>query len=103
MAELTAKQRYWSEQLKLADSFEGSMAEYAKSKNIPAKILYRWRNHFRKASLAENKTTSVFTQVVSSPMPDPCLKLKLGNTQLEFTRLPNPQWLVELITASNTP
>jgi len=50
MAELTAKQQYWSEQLKLADSFDGSMSQYAAAENIPVKKLYRWRNYFRKSS-----------------------------------------------------
>jgi hypothetical protein len=101
MAELTAKQQYWSEQLKLADSFDGSLSQYAAAENIPVKKLYRWRNYFRKASLAENKATPVFTKVVSSSVPDSCLKLQLGNTQLEFARLPNPQWLAEFIAQSN--
>jgi len=48
MAEPTAKQQYWSEQLKLADSFDGSMSQYAAAENIPVKKLYRWRNYFRK-------------------------------------------------------
>ncbi|PHR90535.1 MAG: hypothetical protein COA78_35095 [Blastopirellula sp.] len=103
MPELTAKQRHWSEQLKLADLFDGSMAEYANSKNIPVKNLYRWRNYFRKASPAKSKATSIFTQVVSSSASYSCLKLQLGNAHLEFTQLPNPQWLVQLIAQSNVP
>ena len=101
MPELTAKQHYWSNQLKLADSFEGSVAEYAQAQNIPVKKLYRWRNYFRKTATAELKAKPAFTQVLSSSLPDACLKLKLGNTQLEFARLPNPHWLAELIAQSN--
>lgn len=103
MAELTAKQQYWTEQLQLADSFDGSMVQYAQAKNILVKNLYRWRNYFRESSKAEHKSKSVFTQVISSSIPDSCLKLKLGDTQLEFTRLPNPQWLAEFIAQSNAP
>jgi len=103
MADLTAKQQYWSEQLKLADSFDGSISQYAEAENIPVKKLYRWRNYFRKISTTKNKSKSVFTQVVSSSTPDSCLKLKQGNSQLDFSRLPNPQWLAEFIAQSNAP
>ena len=101
MAELTTKQQYWSEQLRLADSFEGSVAEYAQSQNIPVKKLYRWRNYFSKISTTKDKAKSAFTQVVNSSIPESCLKLSLGNTLLEFARLPNPQWLAEFIAQSN--
>lgn len=37
MPELTAKQHYWSEHLKRADSFEGFVAECAQSQNIAVK------------------------------------------------------------------
>jgi transposase-like protein len=103
MPELTVKQQYWAEQLRLADSFDGSVAEYARSQNIEAKKLYRWRNYFRNSSTTKAKTKTTFTQVIGAPTPDSCLKLKLGATQLEFARLPNPQWLAELIAQSNTP
>ena len=101
MLELTAKQQYWSEQLQLADSFDRSMVQYAQAKDLPVNDLYRWRCYFRKSSITEVKTKTTFTQVVSSPLPDSCLKLRLGAMQLEFARLPNPQWLAEFIAQSN--
>ncbi len=101
MSKLTAKQHYWSEQLKRADSFDGSMLQYVEAENIAVKKLYRWRNYFRKASVTENIAKPVFTQVISSSLPDACLKLTLGTIQFEFARLPNPQWLAELVARSN--
>ena len=103
MPELTAKQHYWSEHLKQADAFEGSVAQYAKAQNLPVKSLYRWRNYFNKNTAAKltAEARPAFTQVVSAPPADSPLKLTLGNTQLEFARLPNPQWLVQLIAMSN--
>jgi len=98
MPELTTKQHHWSEHLKRADSFEGSVAGYAQSQNIPVKNLYRWRNYFRKTAAAE----PAFAQVISASPADSSLKLTLGNTQLDFTRLPNPQWLAQLIAMSNS-
>lgn len=103
MSKLTAKQQYWSEQLSQADSFEGSLAQYAQTQNIPAQTLYRWRSYFRQFSIIEHNSKTTFTQVVNTPAPDFCIKLKQGSLQLEFTRLPNPQWLADLISASNTP
>ncbi len=103
MSKLTEKQQYWSEQLSQADSFEGSLAQYAQSQNIPAKTLYRWRSYFRQSSIIEHTSKTVFTQVVNTPISDSCIKLIHGSIQLEFTRLPNPQWLAEFIAQSNTP
>lgn len=99
MSKLTAKQQYWSEQLLQADSFDGSLAQYAQAQNIPAQSLYRWRSYFRQTTT----TKTVFTQVVSTPIPSLCLKLNRGNVQLQFTRLPDPRWLAEFVTASDSP
>lgn len=104
MPELTEKQHYWSEHLKQADAFEGSVAQYAKAQNLPIKSLYRWRNYFNKNTAAKLNVEAkpAFTQVVNAPLADSPLKLTLGNTQLEFTRLPSPQWLVQLIAMGNS-
>ena len=99
MSKLTAKQQYWSEQLLQADSFDGSLAQYAQAQNIPAQSLYRWRSYFRQTTT----TKTVFTQVVSVPVSSYCLELDRGSFQLHFTRLPSPQWLAEFITASDSP
>ena len=102
MSKLTAKQKYWSEQLLKAEAFDGSLTQYAQAQNIPVQILYRWRNHFKRSSTVEAKTKPAFTQVVSAPVNDFCVKLQMGNIQLLFARLPDPQWLSEFITASHT-
>jgi len=73
MPDLTAKQHYWHEQLKVADSFQGFVAQYAKSQNIPAKKLYRWRNYFRKMTAAERKDKPAFAQVINASVPDTSL------------------------------
>lgn len=103
MSKLTAKQQYWSEQLLQADAFDGSLAQYAQAQNIPAQTLYRWRSYFSQTSITERESRTVFTQVVSTPIPGPCLKLLIGNIQLQFGRLPDPQWLAEFMAASHTP
>ena len=102
MSTFTDKQQYWSKQLLNADSFDGSLAAYAKTQNIPAQTLYRWRSYFRQRATTTPKAKTVFTRVVDTPMPDACIKLKMGNIQLQFTRLPDPQWLAALISASGS-
>jgi hypothetical protein len=101
MRKLTAKQKYWSEQLLKADAFEGSLTQYAQIQNIPVQTLYYWRSYFKRSSASEPKTTPAFTQVVSAPAMDFCIRLQLGNIQLHFARLPDPRWLSEFITATH--
>ncbi len=98
---LTEKQQYWSEQLLQADSFDGSLAEYAQTQNIPAQTLYRWRSYFKLASTTKRKSKPLFTQVVNTPIPDVCIKLNIDHVQIQFTRLPDPQWLAAFISASD--
>jgi hypothetical protein len=102
MATLTAKQQHWLEQLSLAEAYDGSLAEYAREQNIPIQALYSWRNHFKRAAVSKEKPTQLFTPVVSTSSPDFAVTLQLGHSQLQFTRLPNPQWLVEFIALSHS-
>jgi hypothetical protein len=101
MLKLTAKQKYWSAQLLKADAFEGSLSQYAQTQNISVQILYRWRSYFRRSSTIETKTKPAFTQVISAPAMDFCIRLQLGNIQLHFARLPDPRWLSEFVTATH--
>lgn len=103
MTSRTAKQQYWFDMLQDAKAFEGSLSKFAQANNIAPQSLYRWRNYFKQSppgSAAES--TTVFTRVVKPTLPDTSLKLTLGGAQLEFTRLPNPQWLAELIVADHS-
>ena len=102
MPKLTAKQQYWSEHLLRADAFDGSLAAYAKTQSISAKTLYRWRSYFRHTTTTTSEAKTMFTQVVNTSMPDAGIKLTLGNIQLHFMRLPDPQWLAALISASDS-
>ena len=100
MAKLTEKQQYWSEKLQQADAFNGSLAAYAQTQNIPAQILYRWRSYFRQASTTKREAKPLFTQVVNTSMPDVGIKLSIGHVQIQFTQFPDPQWLAAFISAS---
>ena len=101
MRKLTAKQKYWSEQLLKADAFEGSLTQYAKNQSIPVQTLYYWRSYFKCSSAIAPKTKPAFAQVVSAPAMDFCIRLQMGNVQLHFTRLPDPRWLSEFVTATH--
>ena len=103
MSNITAKQTYWSEHLAQADAFGGSLAQYAQTQSIPVQTLYRWRHHFKHSPTDEPKGNPVFTQVHTSAVSDACITLQVGNTQLQFTRLPDPQWLAEFMAASHAP
>lgn len=102
MSKATAKQNYWSEQLLRADAFDGSLTQYAQNQNISVQTLYYWRNYFKRSSAIKTKTKQAFTQVVSAPGSDVCVRLQMGNIQLHFARLPDPRWLSEFITATHT-
>ena len=101
MSRITAKQAYWSEHLVQADAFDGSLAQYAQTQNISVQTLYRWRHYFKRSPIAEPNTEPLFTQVVTSPVSDVCITLQMGNIEMQFTRLPNPQWLAEFMAASH--
>ena len=101
MSKLTAKQKYWSEQLLKADAFEGSLTQYAQNQNIPVQTLYYWRSYFRRSSAVETRTKPTFTQVLSAPVTDCHVRLQIGNIRLQFARLPDPRWLSEFIAASH--
>jgi hypothetical protein len=100
MPKVTAKQKYWSEQLIKAHAFDGSLTQYAQAQNIPVQTLYYWRSYFKRSAI-EPKTRPIFTKVVKAPATDICVKLQMGNIQLQFVRLPDPRWLSEFIAASH--
>lgn len=102
MPTLTTKQQYWSNQLQQADAFDGTIADYARHTEIPAKTLYQWRGILRQRS-ADRTSKPAFTEVVREATMKPVtglgLSLQLGTAQLQFHSMPDPAWLAQLITA----
>ena len=100
---LTTKQQYWTDHLERAESFDGSLADYARAEGLAVQSLYRWRhslNRFTDESISQEKTT--FTQVISTALSQPMsLTLVIGHTQLRFNRLPDAAWLAQLISATH--
>ena len=64
---LSSKQEYWAEHLQHAQSFGGTMVEYARAEGLSVKSLYRWRHYLNQSS--ENSADvprPAFTRVVST-------------------------------------
>ena len=48
MKVLTEKQAYWKAHLAAAESYEGSLADYARAHDLSTKTLYGYKTRFRK-------------------------------------------------------
>jgi len=96
----------WFDHVRRAQRAGGSVAAYARSIQVPPRVLYYWCNVFRRqgaeAASAEHgrQAVSTFTAVRVEPSggPAPCtdsaLRLLLPDgVQLQWSSLPSPQWL----------
>ena len=64
MKVLTEKQRFWKEHLEAAESFDGTLADYARAHDLSAKKLYGYKTRIRQREAAV-ETSSGFVKVVS--------------------------------------
>lgn len=103
MSNTTDKQQYWSDHLRQAEDFDGSLSQYAQSQNLTVKSLYRWRHYFKQSPKPEPLEKALFAQVIQAPAIEHCLTLKVGEAALQFTRWPDPQWLANFIRSSDSP
>ena len=95
---LTAKQQYWSEHLDKANSSGLSLAQYAKEQNIPIQKLYQWRSTLKKVTTTETVREEVkFAPVAISDYRPVALRLCIEDIMLEFSVLPEPEWLASLL------
>ena len=72
MGELTKKQAYWKAHLEASESYEGSLADYARAHDLYAKKLYGYKTRIRKREEAAGKPDSfvkVTAATVSLPTP----------------------------------
>ncbi len=95
---LTDKQRYWTEQLKEAEQSGRSLADYARSRNIPAQKLYQWRNLLKKQVTTAVTTETQFAEVIHSAAASSSLTIHLPGAELCFSSLPEADWLARLLT-----
>jgi len=104
MPKITAKQQYWAEQLKQADAFDDSLAEFANQRGIAPQSLYRWRNALQNRELNSVVNEHVqFAKVerptVQTERSTSSLTVQIGPAQLVFSQLPDTKWLNELIAS----
>ena len=98
----TEKQRYWAELLKCAESSGMSLAEFAKTKDIPAQKLYQWRSTLRDQPVAKKPAVPTkFAQVVVPPFSG-AMTIELSGARLRFERLPDVQWLSHLLRSQDS-
>jgi len=101
---LQDRRERWFDHVRRAQRAGGSVAEYARSIQVPPRVLYYWCNVFRRqgAASAERRThaVSTFTAVRvepsgrQAPCTDSALRLLLPDgAQLHWPSLPSPQWL----------
>ncbi|MCG7883720.1 MAG: hypothetical protein AB2669_07240 [Candidatus Thiodiazotropha endolucinida] len=95
---LTPKQQYWHQHLQQADGFEGTLADYARSQGLKAQTLYQWRSVLRNREMTQVSTQTVFTEVSQPAFTHPSLVVSLGQAQMEFSALPDPRWLSQVIS-----
>ncbi len=95
---LTDKQQYWSEQLERADRNGQSLAEYAKTHNIPVQKLYQWRSTLKSKTTTRTLSEEVqFAELFSPSMGVSVLNLHYNHTSLQFDVLPSAEWLARLV------
>ena len=70
MAVLTEKQSYWKAHLEAAESFEGSLAGYARAHDLSAKKLYGYKTRIRKRETAAG-ISGGFVKVIAAAAPPP--------------------------------
>ena len=97
----TEKQRYWADLLKSAEDSGMSLAEFAKTKDIPAQKLYQWRSTLRDQPVSKKPAVPTkFAQVVAPPLSG-AMTIEFGGARLRFERLPDVQWLSHLLRSQD--
>ena len=117
---------FWQEHVTAANSYNGSGAEYAKAHGITSSALYYWQKKFRiKATTPQESTTKQISSKKSGATPSlnsqfvalrvaapaaqplaspraiaPCTIVMASQVRLELSELPDPQWLVSLVRAT---
>jgi hypothetical protein len=77
------KEKFWREQVALAEKHDGSLQSYCRSKGISIAKMGYWRSKFQKASNTRALVPAKFIPV----------EIAAGPT----ARLPDPRWLAEFI------
>ena len=101
MTTLTEKQAYWKAHLEAAQSFDGSLVEYAREHDLVAKKLYVYKTQLRKLEEASGKSVG-FVKVTPatppslSPPPTPVTVSLPNGVRLTLPGLDVPGLLEQL-------
>lgn len=96
----TEKQRYWATQLEEAESSGQTLAEYARTHDLPIQSLYQWRSTLKAQSCSEAVSPHHFTQVMTTKSS--CVLLvEINSVLLRFDQLPDVHWLSTLMCAQS--
>jgi len=81
-----------------ADESGLTLAEFARANQLTAQELYRWRNQLKKYKAQDCQADALFTQVVATQYSSvPVLSIQVCDARLQFSELPNPDWLARLL------
>ena len=93
-AKLTDKRRFWQQHVRQAQSHKGSIANYAQQKQLNVNTLYYWVSVF-KTTKPSCEPIGFSAVRLSSPAPQYSLQLS-SRVALQFSVLPDPQWLADV-------
>ena len=80
------------------------MTEFANANQLKPQELYRWRNQLKKYTQQAEQSTAQFTQVVTAHYSaTPLLSISIAQAKLNFDSLPDPDWLVKVLSHSGMP
>jgi len=96
-AKLTEKRRFWQQHVHQAQSHSGSLANYAQQQQLNVNTLYYWVSVF-KTTKPSCETVGFSAVRVSSSAAQYSLQLPSRLT-LQFSVLPDPQWLSDVCRA----
>lgn len=102
-ATMTERQQYWLDQIRAADAFEGSVADYARGEGLTPKELYQWKTILtRRGLLPGKKICSDFVPVATTLVPSSVVSLVLPNgVRLEFGGELRSEQMHSLVTAAS--
>jgi len=102
-ATITERQQHWLDHIKAADSFDGSVADYARAEGLTPKELYQWKTILtRRGLLPAKKIRSDFVPVATRPVRSGVVSLVLPNgVRVEFDGELRSEQMHSLVTAAS--
>jgi len=105
------KQQFWLTHIQQAEQSGVSLKRYAEQNNVRPDDLYGWRSRLRRQGVLakrENivpKKSAMFARVIaSSPsLNGAAIQLQVGEVTLHLPCLPDPLWLVRLVSTLAAP